>query len=72
MTQPTGRFESIGPPPITWGTTLCYQRHCTELAVLSIDGWPYCLDCGDDLVEREVAVSIKPDFADIAPSLGDR
>lgn len=67
------RFESIGPPPVTWGVTLCYSRACVAPAVLTIDGWPYCLTCGDDQVERAVAAEIAPELVSSSfPTVDDR
>lgn len=67
-------YERIGPPPVYWGETLCGRRRCVELAVLTIDGWPFCLDCGDDEIERAVAVELlgAERLREAWPSLEDR
>ncbi len=65
-------WERIGPPPVEWGSTLCYRRHCAERAVLTIDGWPYCLDHGDDEVERVVAWELHPELVGQLPDLAER
>ena len=54
------RGDRIQPPPVVWGLTLCYRTGCAETAVLAIDGWPFCLDHGDDEVERTVALELNP------------
>lgn len=66
------RWERIAPPWIDWGTTLCSSRHCTEEATVALDGWPYCLTCADDQVERWVAFSLNPGLVASLPSLEDR
>ena len=58
------RYEQVGLPEIAWGETLCW-RHCGELAVLAFDGYPYCLDHGEDAWEREVAREIDPATAEL-------
>jgi hypothetical protein len=66
------RWERIGPPPVRWGETLCSAVHCAELAVLLLDGWPFCLDCGDDAWEREIAWELHPELVRMLPALADR
>jgi hypothetical protein len=66
------RWEEIGPPLVSWGETLCNRRGCAELAVLLFEGWPYCLDCGEDAWERALAVELNPVLADLLPGLADR
>lgn len=67
------RWEEIGPPPVSWGETLCSRRGCAELAVLLFEEWPFCLDCGEDAWERAVAVELNPlAVAELFPSLRDR
>ena len=66
-------FAGIRPPLVTWGATMCSARHCVAPAVLLIDGWPFCLDCGDDVVERTIAAEIAPEVvAELFPTVDDR
>lgn len=53
-------WRPIGLPRVWWGETLCSEDHCAELAVLTFDGWPYCLDHGEDAWERELARELNP------------
>ena len=39
---------------------------------MALDGWPYCLTCADDQVERWVAFSLNPGLVASLPSLEDR
>lgn len=57
-------WGEIGLPRIEWGATLCSTEHCAELAVLAFDGWPYCLDHGEDAWELALAWEISPAFAE--------
>lgn len=65
-------FARIAPPEIDWGATLCARRHCTEEAEVSLDGWPYCLDCADAELDRWVAFSLNPELVALMPGLEDR
>jgi len=56
-------YERIGLPDIAWGATLCWRHHCAELAVLAFDGYPYCLDHGEDEWERTIAWELNPELA---------
>lgn len=55
-----------------WGLTGCTRRHCVELAVLTIDGWPFCLDCADDELDRAIAWELNPELVGRMPALEDR
>lgn len=69
----TGRFERIAPDRIVWGETMCSRQGCVEPAVLAFEGWPYCLDHGDDSFERAVAFELAPDTVRAAfPGVDDR
>lgn len=61
-----------GPPPVSWGETLCSRRGCAELAVLIFDTWAYCLDCGEDAWERALAWELNPELVASMPELTDR
>lgn len=50
------------------GTPLCVLR-CMSDAQLTIDGVPHCVDCADLVIEREVAISLRPDLIDTLPPL---
>lgn len=65
-------WERIGPPPVVWGLTGCHARHCVELAVVLLDGWPFCLDCAGDLVDRWTAWELNPELVASMPALADR
>lgn len=58
-------WEPIGLPRIEWGLTLCHRQGCAELAVLAFEGWPYCLDHGEEAFDFEVAREIDPGLADL-------
>lgn len=58
----------IAPAPIEWGSTMCARRHCVELAECSIDGEPFCIEHGDEEIER-ACVSV--DFAAKLPELDE-
>jgi hypothetical protein len=64
----------ISPGVTVWGSTLCSRVHCAELAVLTIDRWPFCLEHADDEVERLVAIELlgARRVLDSFPALGDR
>jgi hypothetical protein len=65
-------WARIAPPEIDWGLTGCSTRHCVELAAVTLDGWPFCLDCADAEVDRWVAWSLNPELVELLPSLADR
>jgi hypothetical protein len=65
-------WARIGPPPVSWGETLCSADHCAELAELTLDGWPFCLACGDDALERILAWELHPELVGMLPDLADR
>jgi hypothetical protein len=48
----------IGPGVTIWGSTLCSRHGCAEPATLTIDRWPFCLEHGDEEVERIVAIEL--------------
>lgn len=68
----SGYYDRIGPPPVTWGVTLCGFPHCAELAEALLDGWPFCLPHADDEVERWIAWELNPELVGLLPSLVDR
>lgn len=66
------RWEQIAPPVVDWGLTGCTRRHCVELAEVLLDGWPYCIACADEEVDRWVAFSLNPELVASLPGLEDR
>lgn len=47
----------------------CSNRRCMRASGVTVDGEPYCLDCADELLERFVAVSLRPDLREQLPQL---
>ena len=59
--------------PVEWGLTLCYRRHCAELAECVFDGDPFCLEHAEEAWERAVAVELLGERAwDLLPPLEER
>ena len=63
-----GGFVELAPPPITWGATLCKRKRCVELAEVAIDGEPWCIEHGDEEIDR---ACVDPDFARMLPELDE-
>lgn len=51
---------------------LCSILHCVQRAELWYDDLPMCIDCADELLERQIAISMYPDMRHLLPQLGDR
>lgn len=59
------RYERIGLPEITWGSTLCWVKECAELAACRYDGYPYCLLHADEALDYDVARGLNPKLAEL-------
>lgn len=51
-----------------WAVPLCTLR-CMRESALTVDGEPYCIECADLLIEREIAVSQNPELVALLPPL---
>lgn len=57
---------------IFWGDQLCMMPRCVQLAEVMYEDLPYCIDCADLLIERQVAISLDPSMRYKLPNLWDR
>lgn len=53
---------------VVWGLTGCGRGGCFNLAELHVDGMQLCLACGDEWVERTVAIQLNPLMRELLPS----
>lgn len=58
---PNAEWDIQTPP-------LCSAR-CMRVAQCAIDGEPYCIDCGDLVLDRFVAISLNPALRESLPPL---
>lgn len=42
------------------------------IAECSLDGMPLCIDCADELIDRQAAISLMPEMRTLLPGLDDR
>lgn len=57
---------------IEWGNCLCSIRQCVNIAECVFEDLPYCLDCADALIDRQIAISLDPRMRQWLPNIGDR
>lgn len=51
---------------------LCSMLHCCQLAECWYENDPYCLDCADELIDRQCAISLDGNMRNLLPDLSDR
>lgn len=51
---------------------LCSMLHCMRLAEVWYEDQPMCIDCADELIDRQAAISMHGDMRHLLPDLGDR
>lgn len=56
---------------IAWGECVCSMKYCMALAECLFDDIPLCLDCADDLLDRQIAISLNPNMRQLLPEIGD-
>lgn len=63
------RFDLLEPHQVKWGITGCSLPECPRDAELLWDGYCYCLECADRLLERIAACEMSPGLQELLTPL---
>jgi hypothetical protein len=56
---------------VAWGDCLCSAKGCVKPADCLYESEPYCFDCAEALIERQIAVDINPSLRATLPAFDD-